>query len=175
MQINNNTISPNFTAIRIVNANNKQFQYFRKTHPDFMAKNHVFKAQSFNHSILLNTIAETAHNLGQKVTWMLANANNYGIVSLEKDFQTPMYVFTGFDKFKLKLLTLKDTLTSRKYYNKAAKLMLNGELPQHLVLLKALKYMADDKLLNFQKLLVKNKAKSISFSEFLNEVNAGKI
>lgn len=175
MQINNTTNSQNFTAIRIVKANNKQFQHFKDAYPDFMKKNNVFKAKSFNHNILLNTLSETAHNLGQKVSWMLLNAKNHGIVSFEKDFQAPMYVFTGIDKFKLKLLSLKEAFTSHKYYKNAAELSKNGDLPRHLLMLKGLKDMADDNLPAFEKFLLRNKAKTVKFSEFLEEIKNKKI
>lgn len=174
MQINNNTNSPNFTAIRIVKATPAEYSTFVGVFPKFCKKNKVFRGESFNHFIFRDSLIDAAESQKQSEKWLTANAKIFGIdTGASSDF--PMFVFTGFDKLKLKLITLKNIFTQFKMAQSTAKECREGKFPTHLLVPKILKRVADDTLPDFERLVVNGGAKQVTFDEFLEEVIAKKI
>ena len=173
MQIKNNNYnqSPNFTSIRVVDANINQFIKFSHEYSDFFKKNTVFKAESPYHTNFYKSFIKVAKNENCSVEWALLNAERHGLIDRSKFDNLPMFVITGTEQFKLFIKLLKNNL----------KLLLSGGnykapdryIPEHLIESYHLKSAADEELPSFNKFLKKNNAKYVTYDEFVKEVKAG--
>ena len=164
----------NFTSIRVVKATSKQFLQFNKEFPDFCKKNMIFKAHSINHFNLYNSMANVAKSENSSVEWVFSNAARHGIINFEELHNSPMMVFTGIDKLKIKLKIVQSFLNILKEDILASTAQKNN-VPAHLLFSSIIKNLADRQLPFFNKFLKNNKAKYLSYNEFVNEVKAGKL
>ncbi len=179
MKINNNYNnwnSPNFKAIRIVDATELDYHCFKRVFSDYCSKNTVFKDKTYNHHLFHTSFKSVANDMGQDMDWQITNAKQFNLLSKTDEVtKTPMIAITGLDKLKLTFQSFKDTFRLRKYYYKALELSKQKKLPEHLVGLKAVRDFADAHIGEFETFLQKNHAKHVSFEDFCDEVVDKKI
>ncbi len=180
MKINSNythTYQPqNFKGIRVVKTNPDQFFNFVENYTDFCNKNIVFRAISPEQNNFFEYLLVLADNINYSLDWTIKNCTKHNILEENAIENLPMMVFTGKDKIKLLFYNIKGLILDHFKTGKISKnMLLDTECPEHLAVAKYLKLIADDRLPKFQKFLEKNNAKHVSFEEFVNEVEAGKI
>lgn len=64
-----------------------------------------------NKNTFRDSLIDVANNQKQSLSWLAANAKRFGRESADCGQDLPMFVFTGIDKLKLKLMTLKNIFT----------------------------------------------------------------
>ena len=167
--------TPNFTAIRIVKTTPEQFVKFTNEFNNFCNKNTVFRAQSIEQDNFFNKLFEKMKNNKYSDEWFVSNLLNNDLLKSDSLQNLPMIVITGFDRIKLALYGYSHMFSNIKLGAKAGAKAAEEKFPEHLQVLKALKEVADNDIPRFQKFLEKNKAKHLTFEEFLAEVKSGKI
>ena len=173
---NQNKNTPNFTAIRIVKTTPEQFLKFQNEFADFCSQNIVFRAESIEQSNFFNHLKQLAKKENWPLEWLFNNAIQFKLLKRDFSENLPMCVFTGKDKFKLVLYTLKHTFSNIIAGSKAtSRASTEGNIPLHLCPARGLKEVADIDIPRFKKFMDKRKAEYMSFDEFVNEVKAGKI
>lgn len=171
---NKNTQAPNFQSIRIVKANTHEFTGFVKNFPNFCKKNLVFKGESFLHSTMYDILnSSTKH--GESIDWVYKNAENHGLLNISALQDLPMYVFTGFDKLKLNIMMLKNTIALSIKCTKNTIKLLKSDFPEHLIVAKNIKDFADAKLPSFNRFVERNNGKDMNFADFIEELKQNNI